>query len=164
VHHKVAILDDLPIQSTRPGVLETAISGFIAVVLGCQFIVGFTYHGGHGFPILSYPMFSKAHYEGERLNDLLVYASVDGGPETVFDPEALELSYPLYQKTVALPLTRGERRDLVLGLVARLCAGQPGATVVKMTVADSGYYIAREGPVDVGRQVQGALDFACPGV
>ena len=145
-------------RSTR--LLGTLVSAFICVMLLGQLLIGFTYHGGQSFPLLAYPMFSRAHFDGERLNNYLVYASADGGPEQPFDHERMELGDTLYQKLVAGAVIKGEKRDVIRDLAASVCRSQP-AEVVTLNAYDSGYYITRSGPVGEGKRLVGSVAFAC---
>jgi hypothetical protein len=154
----VESLDPDTSRSARP--LRLLVSAFICVILLGQFLIGFSYHGGQSFPILSYPMFSWPHYDGERLNNYLVYASADGGPEQAYGPERLEIGYTIYQKVIASAVVQGRTTDVLKSIAASVCETQ-AAEVVTLNAYDSGVHITRAGPVDTGRQLQGSLAFVC---
>jgi hypothetical protein len=149
-----------PDTSRSARLLRLLVSAFICAILLGQFLIGFGYHGGRSFPILSYPMFSRPHFEGERLNNYLIYASADGGPEQAYGPERLEIGYTLYQAMIAGPLVRNRPTDMLRHLAASVCESQ-AAEVVTLNAYDSGIHITRAGPVDTGRQLQGSVAFAC---
>jgi hypothetical protein len=160
--HNPAMIGDAvaPERRSREDVAKLAISGIVGAILAAQLLVGFAYHGGQAFPIVSYPMFSYAHHENDRLNDFLLYVSVDGGPEKVFDPEAMEISFPLFQTAVAKPIIRGEKKDVAAEIAREACAGG-AAQSVAMNIFDSGYVITRDGPVTNGRKQMGGVVFNC---
>jgi hypothetical protein len=151
------------LDGTEPGsvrLLKAVVTAFIAVTLLSQFVIGFSYHGGHAFPILSYPMFSQAHVDGERLNDYTVYVSADEGPEDAYDLERMQMGWPLYQKVVAGPVIKGEKPDLIKDLAASVCEAH-GAEVVTFKAYDSGYHISRSGPVEGDKKLMGSLELVC---
>lgn len=145
---------------TRDDLARLAVSGIVAAILGAQLLVGFSYHGGQTFPIVSYPMFSQAHHAGDRLNDGLLYRSIDGGPPQVIDPEAAEISFALYQASISRPMIRGETPALVARFAREACAAGPARSVT-LTLYDSGYTLQREGPVSDGKKLMGSVTYAC---
>src|SRR6188472_2039573 len=76
----------------RDEVAKIAISVIIAAILAAQVLIGFSYTGGQTFPVVAYPMYKQAHYEGERLNDYLVFVSADGSEGKALGPETMEIS------------------------------------------------------------------------
>jgi hypothetical protein len=47
---------------------RAVLSIVIAAILGSQLVVGMVDTGRWGWPIMAYPMYKSAHFEGERLS------------------------------------------------------------------------------------------------
>jgi hypothetical protein len=81
-----------------------AISALIAVILGTQLVVGFTYTRQAGWPIVAYPMYATARYDGDRFDEFKLYAVVRDGTKIEVDPGGLGMGYWIFRKNVLNPL------------------------------------------------------------
>ncbi|HRO13039.1 hypothetical protein [Amaricoccus sp.] len=149
-----------PERRSREDLAKIAISVIVTTILAAQVLIGFSYRGGQTFPMLAYPMYMRAHYEGERLNDYLGFVSADGGEEKALGPEALELSPLLYQKTIAAPIINGKPSPLAAKIAQATCQAG-GARGITISIYDSGYTIRRDGPVRDARKLMGSTTFDC---
>jgi hypothetical protein len=139
---------------------KLAISVIVATILAAQILIGFSYRGGQTFPIVAYPMYMQAHYEGGRLNDYVVHVSVDGGEGKAVGPEAMEISPWLYQRSITAPIIKGKPSPLAAEMARNACASADARTIA-IAVYDSGYTIRREGPVHDGSKLMGTATFDC---
>lgn len=149
-----------PDRRSREDLAKIAISIIVATILAAQVLIGFSYRGGQTFPMLAYPMYMRAHYEGERLNDYLAFVSIDGGEEKVLGPETLGISLLLYQKTIAAPIINGKPSPLAAEIAQTTCQAG-GAREITIAIYDSGYTIRRDGPVRDARKLMGSTTFEC---
>ncbi len=149
-----------PDRRSREDLAKIAISVIVATILAAQVLVGFSYRGGQTFPVVAYPMYKTAHYEGERLNDYLVMVSADGGEEEALGPEAMEISPWLYQRSITAPIINGKPSPLAATVAQSACKAG-GAQAITIAVYDSGYTILREGPVADPRKLIGSTTFDC---
>jgi len=149
-----------PDRRSREDLARIAISVVIATILTAQVLIGFSYRGGQTFPVIAYPMYMQAHYEGERLNDYLVFVSADGGEEQVLGPETMEISPWLYQRSITAPIIGGKPSPLA-ATIARTACETGGARAIRIAVYDSGYTIRRDGPVSDPRKLLGSTTFDC---
>ena len=99
-------------------------------------------------------MYKQAHYEGERLNDYVVYVSVDGGEGKALGPEAMEIYPWLYQKSITAPIIKGKPSPLAAAIARKACA-TGNARTITIAVYNSGYTIRREGPVSDAQEAHG---------
>jgi hypothetical protein len=81
-----------------------AVSALIVVILGTQFVVGFIDTGRRGWPIVAYPMYSTARYDGDRFDDFKVYAALKDGTKVEVNPGEVGMSYWIFHKNVLNPL------------------------------------------------------------
>ena len=132
----------------------------VATILAAQVLIGFSYRGGQTFPVVAYPMFMQAHYDGERLNDYLVYLSADGGEEMAVGPEAMELSGGLYYLLITAPIVKDKPSPLA-AVVARQACESSKARSIAISVYNSGYTIRRDGPVQDERRLMGTTTYDC---
>ena len=149
-----------PDRRSREDLARIAVSVIVATVLAAQLVIGFSYRGGQTFPIVAYPMYKQAHYEGERLNDYRIYVSTDGSEGTALLPEAMEINPWLYQNSITFPVIEGKPSPLAAAIAEKTCATGNGA-VVTINVYDSGYTIRRDGPVSDSRKLMGAATYDC---
>ena len=139
---------------------KITVSVIVATILAAQVLIGFSYRGGQTFPVIAYPMYKIAHYEGERLNDYIAVVSADGGEEKPVGPEAMEISPWLYQKSITVPIMNGSPSQLAASIAQTACrAGS--AQAITIGVYDSGYTITRGGPVQDKKKLMGSTTFKC---
>jgi hypothetical protein len=81
-----------------------AISALIGIILGTQLVAGFINTGRWGWPIIAYPMYSIARYDGDRLNNFKVYAVVRDGTKIEVDPGELGMGYWHFHYNVVTPV------------------------------------------------------------
>ncbi len=153
--------DTTPTQSrNREDLARIAVSVIVSTILAAQFLIGFSYRGGQTFPVVAYPMYMQAHYEGERLNDYIVHVSADGAKGKALGPEAMEISPWLYQRTLTAPIIDGNPSSLAADIARKACASDNARAIV-ISVYDSGYTIRRDGPVEDTRKLMGTATFDC---
>ena len=145
---------------SREDLARIAISVIVATILAAQVLIGFSYRGGQTFPVVAYPMFMQAHYDGERLNDYLVYLSADGGEEKAVGPEAMDVSGGLYYLLITAPIVQGKPSPLA-AVVARQACESSKVRSIAISVYDSGYTIRRDGPVQDERRLMGTTTYDC---
>ena len=144
----------------REEAARIAVSVLVATILAAQVVIGFSYRGGQTFPVVAYPMYKQAHYEGERLNDYLVYVSADGNEGKALGPETMEISPWLYQRSITVPIIKGEPSPLAAAIAKEACASA-NARSIAISVYDLGYTIRRDGPVEDRRTLMGTATFDC---
>jgi hypothetical protein len=147
-------------RRSRDDLARIAVSVVVATILAAQAVISFTYTGGQTFPIVAYPMFKYAHYEGERLNDYRIYISADGAGGTLLSPKEMEISPWQYQNSITLRLINGEPSPLAASVAAKACAAGDAAAIT-IGVYDSGYTIRRDGPVSDAKKLMGAATYDC---
>jgi hypothetical protein len=120
------------------------LSALIGGVLLAQGVSGFR---GTQYltPFLSYPMYSKAHFEGERLDvNHRVYAVLKSGERRYIDPdEDLNVDFWRYERRFVTPLIKG-RSDEVAPFVDAVVARYPDVTALE--VDNYPMIITRAGP------------------
>jgi hypothetical protein len=119
----------------------------IVVILGTQAVVGFLDTGKWGWPMLAYPMYKKAFFEGDRLNhDVNVYALLSDGTRTEIKRDDLGMSFWIFHYNVVGPIGQG-RSEPLAPLVQRYCR-ESDNQLIKFQVEDKGVAISRDGPVE----------------
>jgi hypothetical protein len=81
-----------------------AVSAVIVVILGTQFGLLFIETRQYAWPMVTYPMYSTARYDGDRFDDFKVYAALKDGTKVEVDPGELGMRYWIFQKNVLNPL------------------------------------------------------------
>ncbi|HEX5079892.1 MAG TPA: hypothetical protein VFV80_12140 [Geminicoccaceae bacterium] len=139
-----------------------AVSVIVVVILAAQLVVGFVDTGKWGWPILAYPMYKTAHFEGERLNhDFASYVVLSDSNRVEIKRRDLGMDFWIYWYNVVQPIRHG-RLDALAGLVEHYCQELDGQ-VIRLEVEDLGIAIGRDGPVEgLPRQVLFATEVSCP--
>jgi len=138
-----------------------AISAIIVAILGTQFVAGFVDTGRWGWPIIAYPMYATAHFDGDRFDDYHVYAVLADGSRLRVDPEELGMSFWIFRRNVVNQVETGSLEGLA-PIVERYCErGQ--ARLKRFEVIDLGMAISATGLIKgLKPNVAAALDVACP--
>ena len=137
------------------------VSVVILVVLGLQtirafelscarqappFLPAFQFVCGAGlYPFVSYPMYSRAHYEGEAINKYVIVGEFADGSEVTILPEAIGMTFWLFERNVIRKLLAGDDEP-VLG-VARLYRRHHGEMPVALFLEDHQLVLQRDGAV-----------------
>lgn len=126
-------------------VSKLGISAVIVFVLGAQFIIGFTYHAGTRWPFISYPMYSGAKYDGDRLDDfnLRVFLDRSESYETV-GPSEMDMSYWIFRKNIIVPINRDQGLDR-RNLSIKFCENYGAADYIHLKLYDIGAFISKSG-------------------
>lgn len=114
----------------------------IVVVLGAQTVVGFAYHHVHAWPIISYPMYSAARYDGQHLREYRLFAETGTGERVALNAEDYGYSYWIFRRNVHNVVGRG---SVPVQFVAAVCS-RLGDDVRELVLENSGYFITRTGP------------------
>jgi hypothetical protein len=123
------------------------VSAVIVAILSVQAVAGFVDTGRWGWPLLAYPMYKTAHYEGDRLDvDLAGYAVLADSTRVAMNRSDLNMDFWLYWYNVVQPI-RHARLDLLQPVLQRYCE-ESDNQVVKLQVEDRGIAIGRDGPVE----------------
>jgi hypothetical protein len=123
------------------------ISAVIIVILATQAVAGFIDPGKWGWPMIAYPMYKKAHFEGERLNhDVNVYAQLSDGTRTEINRNDLGMDFWIFHYNVVGPIGQG-RSEPLAPLVQRYCR-ESDNQLIKFQVEDKGVAIGRDGPIE----------------
>ena len=138
------------------------VSAIIVVILSVQAVAGFVDTGRWGWPLLAYPMYKKAHYEGDRLDvELTGYAVLPDATRVAIDRSDLNMDFWLYWYNVVTPIMHA-RADLLQPVLRRYCA-ESDNQVVKLQLEDGGIAIGRDGPVTgLPVEVVAEMDVTCP--
>lgn len=137
------------------------VSAIIVAVLAVQAVAGFVDTGRWGWPLLAYPMYKTAHYEGDRLDvELTGYAVLADSTRVAMNRSDLNMDFWLYWYNVVQPI-RHARLDLLAPVLQRYCE-ESDNQVIKLQVEDQGIAIGRDGPVEgLPPQVKFEVDVTC---
>jgi hypothetical protein len=146
---------------SRDAFAKLLVSAIIVVILATQAGVGFVNTGVRAWPLVAYPMYKTAHFEGERLDHALnVYVILPNAEKAPITPSDLNMGFWLFLDHVVMPIRNG-RTDVLKPLVARYCNEHDGQ-VVKLRVEDMGTAIGRDGPVEgLPPEILAELDVVC---
>ena len=124
-----------------------AVSGFIVVILGLQaYATTFTAYL-KSWPLISYPMYSSAHYDGERLDHAYdTYAVLDNLDEVKIAPDDVHMMFWAFHNKIFLTLRKQKVEELA-PVINDLCEKYDDR-VIALTVRDLGIAISRDGPVE----------------
>lgn len=138
------------------------ISVVIVGILSIQAGAGFVDTGRWGWPLLAYPMYRTAHYEGERLHDdLTAYAILADSRRIAIDRSELNMGFWLHWYNVVTPI-QNARLDLLQPVLQRYCERFENQ-VIKLHLEDRGVAIGRDGPIEgLPPEVVAELDVTCP--
>jgi hypothetical protein len=138
------------------------VSAIIVTILSLQAVVGFVNTGMRAWPLVAYPMYKTARYEGDRLDHALnAYAILANGEKVPITPDDLNMSFWLFGDHFIAPVING-RRDVLEPLIARYCEHH-GSQVVAFRIEDTGTAIGRDGPVEgLPPETWGELAVTCP--
>jgi hypothetical protein len=138
------------------------VSVVIVVILLTQLVVGFVDTGRWGWPMLAYPMYKTAHFEGERLDhELTAYAVLADLSRVEIKRSDLGMGFWISWYNVVQPIRHGNL-DGLAGLVQRYCQ-EFDNQVSKLEVQDLGIAIGRDGPVEgLPPQVLFETEVSCP--
>jgi hypothetical protein len=126
---------------------RAVLSVVIATILGTQLVLGALNPGRWSWPIIAYPMYKDAHFEGAWLEHQLdLFAVFEDGARMKITPEDLGLrDWPFRDNVVnAIKLGRMEQLSWVIDYACQLRDGHP---LTRFEVTDTGVAIARNGPV-----------------
>lgn len=137
------------------------VSAAIVVILSTQAVAGFVDTGRWGWPLLAYPMYKTAHYEGERLHDDLTgYAVLADSTRVAMTRTDLNMDFWLYWYNVVMPITHA-RLDLLEPVLRRYCE-QSDNQVVRLELEDRGVAIGRDGLIEgLPVEVVAEMDVTC---
>jgi hypothetical protein len=125
---------------------KVLVSAIIVVILATQAVAGFVDTGKWGWPILAYPMYKHAYFEGDRLNhDFSVYALRSDGTRTEIKRSDLGMDFWIFWYNVISPVSLG-RADVLEPILRRYC-DELDNDVTMLQVEDKGIAIGRDGPV-----------------
>jgi hypothetical protein len=149
------------ITSSGNALARLFISVVIAGILSVQAVAGFVDTGRWGWPLLAYPMYRTAHYDGERLHDdLTAYATLADSTRVAINRNALNMDFWLYWYNVVTPIQHA-RLDLLEPVLRRYCE-ESGNKVIKLHLEDRGVAIGRDGPVEgLPPEVVAEMDVTC---
>lgn len=149
------------ITSSSNALVRLAISVVIVGILSTQTVAGFVDTGRWGWPLLAYPMYKTAHYEGERLHDdLSAYAILADSTRVPITRSDLNMDFWLYWYNVVTPLQHA-RLDLLQPVLQRYCQ-QSDNQVIKLHLEDRGAAIGRDGPIEgLPPEVVAEIDVTC---
>jgi hypothetical protein len=138
------------------------VSVVVVVILLTQLVVGFVDTGRWGWPMLAYPMYKTAHFEGERLDhELTTYAVLADLSRVEIKRSDLGMGFWIYWYNVVQPIRHGNL-DALAGLVQHYCQ-EFDNQVSKLEVQDLGIAIGRDGPVEgLPPQVMFETEVSCP--
>ena len=138
-----------------------AVSGFIVVILGVQGLVTIFSAYLQTWPLISYHMYSRAHYDGERLDhDYNVSAVLDNLDEVKIDPDDVNMKFWIFHNNIFLALRRNRVEDLA-PIINNIC-NRYDNRVIALTVRDLGIAITRDGPVEGLPPAEfGRIDVTC---
>jgi hypothetical protein len=126
---------------------RAVVSIVIATILGTQLVLGMLNPGRWSWPIVAYPMYKDAHFEGERLRHQLdLFAVFEDGTRMKIMPEDLGLRvWPFINNVVdAIKFGRSQQLSWVIDYACQL---RDGHRLTRFEVTDIGVTIARNGPV-----------------
>jgi hypothetical protein len=146
---------------SRDGIAKLLVSTIIVVILSLQAGVGIVNTGVRAWPLVAYPMYKAAHFEGDRLDhDFNVSVILPNAEKAPITRDELNMSFWIFWKNVVVPIRSGRRDDL-RPLIARYCDQQNGQ-VIKLRVEDVGTVIGRDGPVQgLPPEILAELEVAC---
>jgi hypothetical protein len=123
------------------------VSAIIVTVLGLQIVAGFVDTGRWGWPFVAYPMYKRAHYEGERFDhDLTVYLIMDDSSERVVTGPDLGLSFWLVEKRIWNPVRSGNQEHLQ-SFIEDVCPKFDNR-IIAVRLEDKGVALGRSGMVN----------------
>jgi hypothetical protein len=133
---------------TRTGVLERLlVSAVIVAILSAQLVAGFVDTGRWGWPILAYPMYETAHFEGERLDhELTTHAVLADSRRVEIKRSDLDMGFWIYWYNVVQPIRHADL-DRLAGLIQHYCREYDNQ-LIRLEVQDLGIAIGRDGPVE----------------
>ena len=146
---------------SRDALGKALISAIIVVILATQAVVGVVDTGKWGWPMLAYPMYKKAYFEGDRLNhDVSVYAVRSDGTRTEIKRSDLKMGFWIFWYNVVSPIALA-RADLLGPILQRYC-GELENDVTMLRVEDKGVAIGRDGPIEgLAPQVMSEFKVSC---
>jgi hypothetical protein len=164
------------------------LSALIVIILGTQFALLFVETRQWGWPMVTYPMYSVARYDGERFDEYDVYAVLKDATKVQVDPDELGMGYWIFRKNVIDPLLRDvgydatrllrERKESrsrnaslsaadrakltkrLAPVIDRYC-DQSGGAMTRFEVSDRGVAISAQGPIHLEPKVVAAMDVTC---
>jgi hypothetical protein len=150
------------ISSSRDALTRLFISVVIVGILSIQAVAGFVDTGRWGWPLLAYPMYKTAHYEGERLDvELTAYAVLADSTRVPIHRSDLNMGFWLYWYNVVTPI-QNARLDLLQPVLQRYCE-KNGNQVTKLQLEDRGVAIGRDGPIEgLPPEIVAEMDVTCP--
>jgi hypothetical protein len=134
------------------------VSLVVVIILGAQLVVGLTFHGSSYWPIVSYPMYARAHYDGDRLKEFRLFAETGSGERIALDAEDFGYSFWIFRKNVHLAVLKGQTPG---PLLAAACAREGGG-ISELVLEDLGYFITRDGLVHGTPEVVRRIPVDCP--
>jgi hypothetical protein len=137
-----------------------AVSVVIALILGTQLVVGFVNTGRWGWPMVAYPMYKQAHFEGDRFDLYNVYAVLDDGTRLEIAPADVAMDLWMFRRHVMAPIQDGQLENLAP--ITALYCERVGGRLVRFEIFDRGIALGWNGPVyGLEPQQFAAADVAC---
>jgi hypothetical protein len=138
------------------------VSAIIVAILAIQAAAGFVDTGRWGWPLIAYPMYRTAHYEGERLNhDVATYAVLADSSRVEIKRSDLGWSFWIYWYNVVRPVREGNLAALQ-PVLRRYCE-ESDNQVTRLVVEDLGIAIGRDGPIEgLAPEIMYETDVTCP--
>jgi hypothetical protein len=135
------------VTQSRAVLARYSVSAIIVVILATQAFAGFVNTGRWGWPMIAYPMYSTAHFEGERLNhDLTAHAVLADSTRVPMGRDDVDMAFWIYWYNVVQAIRQGDLTRLE-PVLRRYCQ-EFDNQVVRFVVEDSGVAIGRDGPVE----------------
>lgn len=116
---------------------------FVHLILIAQLVNGFIYHAGTRWPIISYPMYSGAQYDGARLGEYSMTLVHADGTEHVVEPAEFGLRFWLFRKNIIGPFLEEDAEGQARAR-AILC-GHGTTLPTGITIHNTGHYITSSG-------------------
>ena len=97
------------------------ISAIVGVILSAQLVAGTGVTGRWGWPLLAYPMYAQARFEGDRLDHAYhVYAVLSDTTRMKVLASDLDMSFWLFRANVVMAI-RNQRLDLLAPALRHSC-------------------------------------------
>lgn len=146
---------------SKDAIARFLVSAIVVVILSTQAVAGFVNTGKWGWPLMAYPMYSTARFEGDRLDHVFsVYAILSDSRKIEIKQEDLNMNFGLFRFNVVQRIGAGQI-DALAPVAEKYCELYDNQ-VTSLQVEDQGIAIGRDGPIEgLPRQVFGRVDVSC---
>lgn len=112
--------------------------------------------------MIAYPMYDRAHHDGDRLDEFKVYAVLKDETKLPIDRDNLGMSWWIFRRNVVKPVLSNQVERLT-AIIDRFCKQSQG-TLARLEVSDTGLAISAQGLVNgLKPQVVGGVAVTCEG-